>query len=151
MTYRDHSIIANPQLFLQHLIKKLTLPVPLLSSYGSWIYKYPYNHCLSPLFLWVSIPLRWGVLHTSLCDKVCQWLEAGRWFSLGTPVSSTNKTDRHDITAILLKVVLNTIALTLANLYHIASHGNTLYFTCFVLYFFSFSKVLSVIRPFLAH
>jgi hypothetical protein len=50
MTYRDHSIIANPQLFLQHLIKKLTLPVPLLSSYGSWIYKYPYNHCLSPLF-----------------------------------------------------------------------------------------------------
>jgi hypothetical protein len=28
---------------------------------------------------------------------------------LGTPVSSTNKTDRHDITEILLKVVLNTI------------------------------------------
>ena len=23
---------------------------------------------------------------------------AGRWFSSGTPVSSTNKTDRHDIT-----------------------------------------------------
>jgi len=30
-------------------------------------------------------------------------------FSLGTPVSSTNKTDRHDITEILLKVALNTI------------------------------------------
>ena len=29
--------------------------------------------------------------------------------SLGTPVSSTNKTDRHDINEILLKVVLNTI------------------------------------------
>ena len=29
---------------------------------------------------------------------------AGRWFSPGTPVSSTNKTDRHDITQILLKV-----------------------------------------------
>ena len=27
----------------------------------------------------------------------------------GTPVSSTNKTDRHDITEILLKVALNTI------------------------------------------
>jgi hypothetical protein len=27
----------------------------------------------------------------------------------GTPVSSTNKTDRHDITEILLKVTLNTI------------------------------------------
>jgi hypothetical protein len=25
------------------------------------------------------------------------------WFSLGTPVPSTNKTDRHDITEILLK------------------------------------------------
>jgi hypothetical protein len=34
-------------------------------------------------------------------------------FSLGTPVSSTNKTDRHDITEILLKVALNTITLTL--------------------------------------
>jgi len=36
-------------------------------------------------------------------------LATGRWFSLGTPVSSTNKTDRHDITEILLKVALNTI------------------------------------------
>jgi hypothetical protein len=48
----------------------------------------------------------------SLCDKVYQWLVAGRWFSPGTPVSSTNKTDRRDITEILLKVVLNNIALT---------------------------------------
>jgi len=31
----------------------------------------------------------------------------GRWFS---PVSSSNKTDRHDITEILLKVTLNTIS-----------------------------------------
>jgi hypothetical protein len=31
------------------------------------------------------------------------------WFSLGTPVSSTNKSDRYDITEILLKVMLNTI------------------------------------------
>jgi hypothetical protein len=33
-------------------------------------------------------------------------------FSPGTPVSSTNKTDRHDITEILLKVSLNTTILT---------------------------------------
>ena len=32
-------------------------------------------------------------------------------FSPGTPVSSTNKTDHHDIAEILLKVVLNTITL----------------------------------------
>ena len=31
----------------------------------------------------------------------------------GTPVSSTNKTDRHDITEVLLKVALNTITLFL--------------------------------------
>jgi hypothetical protein len=30
-------------------------------------------------------------------------------FFPGTPVSSTDKTDRHDITEILLKVALNTI------------------------------------------
>ena len=33
----------------------------------------------------------------------------GRWFSPAPPVSSINKTDRHDITEILLKVALNTI------------------------------------------
>ena len=52
------------------------------------------------------------VLITTLCDKVCQWLATGRWFSPDTPVSSTNKTDCHDITKISLKVVLNTITLT---------------------------------------
>jgi hypothetical protein len=36
------------------------------------------------------------------------------WFSPGTPVSFTNKTDRHDITEILLKVALNTIKKTFA-------------------------------------
>ena len=46
---------------------------------------------------------------TTLCDKVCQWLATGQWFSSGTPVSFANKTDRHDITGILLKVALNTI------------------------------------------
>jgi len=28
---------------------------------------------------------------TTLCDRVCQSLMVGRWFSPGTPVSSTNK------------------------------------------------------------
>jgi hypothetical protein len=40
----------------------------------------------------------WGVLDTTLCDKVYQWHATGRWFSPGTPVSSTNESDRHDIT-----------------------------------------------------
>jgi hypothetical protein len=53
----------------------------------------------------------WGVLDTTLCDKVCQCVATGRWFSPGTPVSSINKTDRHNITEILLKVALSIISL----------------------------------------
>ena len=49
------------------------------------------NQCLSPLTLWVQIPL-------VTCSR--------------SVVSSTNKTDHHDITEILLKVSLNTINLT---------------------------------------
>jgi len=33
----------------------------------------------------------------------------GLWFSPDTPISSTNKSDRHDISEILLKVALNII------------------------------------------
>jgi hypothetical protein len=36
----------------------------------------------------------------------------GQWFSPGPPVSSTNKTECHDINEILLKVALNTIKQT---------------------------------------
>ena len=52
-------------------------------------------------------PRSWlGALDVTLCNKVCQWLATDRWFY---PVSSNNKTDRHDIAEILLKVPLNTI------------------------------------------
>jgi hypothetical protein len=39
-------------------------------------------------------------------DKVYQLLDHGRWFSPGTPASSTTITGRHDIAEILLKVAL---------------------------------------------
>ena len=74
----------------------------LLWLYGSWIYKYLCNQCLSPIKLRVRISLMWGVLDTILCDKVCQWLATGQWFS---QVSSTNKTDHLDTTKILLSGV----------------------------------------------
>jgi hypothetical protein len=35
-----------------------------------------------------------------------QWLAHGRWFSPGTPASSTTKSGRHEIAEILLKVAL---------------------------------------------
>jgi hypothetical protein len=53
------------------------------------------------------------MLNTTLCDKICQRLAAGRWFSPGTPVSSTHKTDHHSIAELVLNVVLNTITLLL--------------------------------------
>jgi hypothetical protein len=62
-------------------------------SYGRWICNFLYNKCLSPLMLWFRIQLRQGVLDTILCDKVCQWLATGQWFSPSTLVSSNNKTD----------------------------------------------------------
>ena len=42
--------------------------------------------------------LLWGVFDTTLCDEICQWPAASRLVSPGTPVSSTNKTDHHNIT-----------------------------------------------------
>ena len=42
-------------------------------------------------------------------DTIYQLLANGRWFSPGTPSSSSTKTVRHDIAEILLKVALNTI------------------------------------------
>jgi len=63
-----------------------------------------------------SVPITTNVvssrctLDTPLCDKVCQRLTAGRWFY---PVSSINKTERHNIAEIFMKVELNTITLTL--------------------------------------
>jgi hypothetical protein len=58
---------------------------------GSWIYNYLCNQCLSKL----------------------KFVSDLRWVSLGIPVSSINKTYRHEITETLLKVVLNTITITL--------------------------------------
>ena len=43
---------------------------------------------------------------TAASDKVYQLLAHGRWFSPGTPASSTTKTGHHDIAEILLKVAL---------------------------------------------
>ena len=47
-----------------------------------------------------------------------QLLVTGWWFSPGTPVSSTNNTDRNDIhvVKILLKLALNTLSQT-SNIY----------------------------------
>jgi hypothetical protein len=74
--------------------------------YGSWIYNYLCNRCLSPLmWVWISIRARC----TTLCDKSLS-VTCDR--SVVFSRYSNKKTDRHDITEILLKVRLNTIKQT---------------------------------------
>jgi hypothetical protein len=81
-------------------------------------------------------------------DKVCQWLVAGQWFSPSTTVSSTNKTDCHNITEILLKVVLNTICLCI---YIFSSLGSWRPLSiCKPFQKFSFLKPLNQFEPNLA-
>jgi len=59
------------------------------------------------MFYLPTCPFKRGILYTTnICDKVDGFL-------LVTSVSSTNKTDCHDITEILLKVALNTIKQTI--------------------------------------
>ena len=56
-------------------------------------------------------------------------------FSAGTPVSSTNKTDRHYITEIFLKMALNTINQTKLNKSHgfiLESHETVVYIYIYI-------------------
>jgi hypothetical protein len=76
-------------------------------SYGSWIYNYLCNQCLSPLTLWLRILLRLGVLDTTLCDSLSVTCGRTVFFFRVLRFRCTN------ITEILLKVALNTIDLNL--------------------------------------
>jgi hypothetical protein len=78
------------------------------------------------------------ILCTTLCDQVCQWLAIGRWLYSGPPVSSTNKTDHHDITEILLKVVSSTIKQTNKQTMLIFDIGIVPTVWCFLFFFFFF-------------
>jgi hypothetical protein len=59
---------------------------------------------------------KWCTRLAAASDKVYQLLAHGRWFSPGTPASSTTKTGRDDVAEILLKVALNTINQIKSNL-----------------------------------
>ena len=71
-------------------------------------------------------------------DKVYQLLAHGRWFSPGTPASSTTKTGRHDIAGILLKVALNT-KIQIQSMFLLLNSWNYLYtcvYVCIYLYIY---------------
>ena len=66
---------------------------------NGWLVFLKYDDIHGKWYFWQKIILRWQNHITVVFS--------GRWFS---PVSSTNKTDRYDITDILLKVALKTIS-----------------------------------------
>ena len=99
--FRTHISIALKSRTIQNVWRIGTVVIVIVW----WIYNYPCNQYLPPLKLWVRMR---GVLYTALCDTACQWLATCRWFSPGPPVSSSNKSDHHDIAGILLKVTLIT-------------------------------------------
>ena len=82
------------------IVRQLDLQLHLLYLCNQW---------LSLLKLWVR------TLFMVMCTRYIMWSLSVTYnssvFSLGTPVSYTNKTDHHKITVILLKVVLSTINL----------------------------------------
>jgi len=86
-----------------------------VSRHRCWLYYSNFNFHLPVQSVSIttnvvsSNPANGGCTRHKLCDKVCQWLAAGQWFSLGTAVSSINETDRHYITERLIKVALNII------------------------------------------
>jgi hypothetical protein len=63
-----------------------------------WLY-----FCLTYAISVSSNPTRAEVYLIKHYVIACLWLAAGRWFSPGTRVFSTNKADRHDITVIIVE------------------------------------------------
>ena len=74
-------------------------------SYSSWICNYMCNQCLNTIKVMSSSNLAHGEVY-SIQHYVIQFCG---FLLVGTLVSSTNTTDRNDITEILLKVALNTM------------------------------------------
>ena len=66
----------------------------------------------------------WGVLDTTLCDAVLQWLLVYLWYS-GFK-SSINKTDHHDAAIIVFNMALNSNKHVLLHVYTFC----TLHFFC---------------------
>ena len=100
---KEHNI-GNQRVHLSLLTRNVHWCIHL---YTCAISAFHHESCGFEFRSWRSVP------DTTLCDKVCHWLVLCQLFSHGTPVSSTDKTDRHDITEILLKVKLNTITIIL--------------------------------------
>jgi len=79
-----------------------------LNELGSWITNNSYKPITNTSWVRARLcKLQKGCTRLATAsDKVYQLLAHGRWFTPGTPDSSTTNTGRHDIAKILLKVAL---------------------------------------------
>ena len=95
-TFCESLLVSLSLFFLYCLMFGFIFPFGILKRFDD-IFKYTLANTLIVLAT---------ELHISTLSK---WLVAGRRFSPGTAVSSTNKTYLHNITEIFLKVALSTI------------------------------------------
>ena len=78
-------------------------------SYGSWIYNYLCNQCLSPLKVWIRITLLVMCSRNNISWQGVSVICGKSMVFSGFSDFPTNKSDRRDITEILMKMALNTI------------------------------------------
>ena len=98
LTGFEQNIIYIP--FIYILINIICIGPSSSWSYGSWIYNYLWNQCLSPLKLWdwtlfMARCTRYNIMWSSLSVACDRSVVFSRYSG-----SSTNKTDHHDITEI---------------------------------------------------
>jgi len=70
----DWPFLIEPSVFIIWIFLAITIILTFIIrmppwSYASWINNYLCNQCLSPITLWVRIPLRRGILDTTLCKN----------------------------------------------------------------------------------
>jgi hypothetical protein len=90
-------------------IKKKNCRIEACSFSRPSLFYFIYFSLIKIIFLHGFAPGFVNYKKGALDSQKYQLLAHGRWFSPGTPASSTTKTGRHDLAEILLKVVLNTL------------------------------------------
>ena len=113
-----HIVLCFCFVFLYHMYNMMPISLDCYFWLGAWVAQWVRSLDLTAH---TSLsPIRRGFVHSfvnnnkrctrlaAASDKVYQLLAQGRWFSPGTPASSTTKTGRYDRAEILLKVALKT-------------------------------------------
>jgi hypothetical protein len=103
-----------------------SLITDLLCSIFVILYRDCCRDCMVVVEFTTTYASRVWILFMARCIQY-KHLSVTFWFSLGAPVSSTNKTDLYDITKILLKVALKIITLIAAILTHSMNHMKELF------------------------